>query len=274
MGTTWTARDLDLQAAGHRLRARWLLPPGSTQPDGPALVFLHEGLGSITQWRDFPAALAQAVGLPALVYDRYGYGGSQARTGPQDPDYLEVEARERLPAVLVACGITRPFLVGHSDGATIALLYAARFPERPLGLIAEAAHVDVEEAALVGIRAAVDAYRTTAFRDQLRRYHGEKVDAVFHGWSDVWLSPGFRAWTMVDRLGTLTAPLLAIQGEGDEYATPAQLDTLVRGTAGPVRALAIPGCGHAPHVQACQTVLPAMARFIAEVLGTPLLMTP
>jgi pimeloyl-ACP methyl ester carboxylesterase len=272
-GPGFTSQDFDLQAAGHRLRARRFLPPGPGREDLPTLVFLHEGLGSIAQWRAFPAALAEAVGLPALLYDRYGYGASQARTGPQDPDYLELEAQERLPAVLAACGITKPFLVGHSDGATIALLYAARFPSHPLGVIAEAAHVFVEEAALEGIRAALDAYGTTSLRDQLRRHHGEKVDAVFHGWSGVWLSPEFRPWSMVDQLGAITAPLLAIQGEEDEYATPAQLEVLVRGVAGPARGLAIP-CGHAPHLQARDAVLGAMARFVAEVLGLPLLMAP
>jgi len=259
------AQDLDVQAGGKRLRVRTLRT--GREPEGaPTLVFLHEGLGSIGQWRDFPAALARAAGLPALLYDRFGYGASEAREGPQDPRFFELEAYERLPAVLEACGVDRPFLVGHSDGGTIALLFAARFPDRPLGVIAEAAHVFVEDVALEGIARAVQAFATTPFRDQLARHHGAKVASTFHGWSDVWLAPEHRHWRMEDRLAAITVPVLAIQGEDDEYGTPAQVEAIVRGVGGPARALLLPGCGHVPHFQARDAVLGAMVAFVRETL--------
>ena len=213
MKKTLRVEELDIMAGGRRIRVQTL---GEVR-GAPALVFLHEGLGSISQWRDFPEALARAAGLPALVYDRYGYGASEAREGPQVPDFFEVEARTFLPGVLEACGVDRPFLVGHSDGGTIALLYAALFPERPLGLIAEAAHVFVEEVSLENIAKATRAFRTTPLRDKLQRHHGAKVASMFHGWSDVWLSPEHRDWRIVDRLAAIIAPVLVLQGADDGY---------------------------------------------------------
>jgi len=259
--------DSDLMAGGHRLRVRRLRL--REEPAGtPTLVFLHEGLGSIRQWRDFPQALAEELGLPTMLYDRFGYGASEAREGPQDPLYLGREART-LPEVLAGCGITRPVLVGHSDGGTIALLYAALHPEAPRAVIVEAAHVFVEDEAVRGVARAVEAYRATALREQLRRHHGDKVDSVFSGWAEVWLDPGHRAWRMEDRLKAITAPLLAIQGADDEYGTPAQVEAIVAGVAGPARSLLLPGCGHVPHFQAADRVLPAMAGFLRETLGLP-----
>ena len=261
--------DCDVTAGGRRLRVRRIGSEG-----GPTLVFLHEGLGSITQWRDFPRALAAATGLPALVYDRLGYGASEAREGPQDPAYLEVEATRRLPQVLEACGITRPILVGHSDGATIALLFAARFPDQALAVVSEAAHVFVEDVSPEGIAKALEAFETTALRRQLEKHHGAKVDAMFHGWSDVWLAPAHRDWNMLDRLGAIKAPVLAIQGEEDAYGTPAQVEVILRGVGGPARGLLLPGCGHVPHFQARERVLAAMAAFLVEFLQFPPLMAP
>ena len=259
--------DSDLVAGGHRLRIRRFRTPDETA-ETPTLVFLHEGLGSITQWRDFPRTLAAAVGLPAMLYDRFGYGASEAREGPQDPHYLAREART-LPEVLAGCGIRRPVLVGHSDGGTIALLFAAMDPEVPLAVITEAAHVFVEDEAVAGVARAAAAYRATALRDQLRRHHGDKVDSVFAGWAEVWLDPGHKAWRMEDRLKAIQAPVLAIQGADDEYGTPAQVDAIVAGVSGPAQRLLLPGCGHVPHFQATDRVLPAMAGFLLEMLDLP-----
>jgi pimeloyl-ACP methyl ester carboxylesterase len=254
-----------LLAGGLRLQARSILPPGTglTGP-GPTLVFLHEALGSITQWRHFPAALAAATGLPALVYDRAGHGKSAPRPLPVPPGYLETEAWDRLPAVLAACGIEHPFLVGHSDGATIALLYAARCPESPVGVIAEAPHVYVEDAALRGIWRTLQAYETTPLRGRLRVHHGDQVDAVFRSWSDTWLSPAFRDWSMTGHLPSVTCPVLVIQGEDDEYATADQVRSVLEGVSGSARGLLLPGCAHVPHFQAREEVLGAMARFVRE----------
>ena len=259
--------DSDLLAGGHRLRVRRYRL--RDEPAGtPTLVFLHEGLGSIRQWRDFPQALAAELGLPAMIYDRFGYGASEAREGAQDPLYLAREART-LAEVLAGCGIARPVLVGHSDGGTIALLFAALHPGAPLAVLVEAAHVFVVDEAVAGVARAAEAYRETALRDQLRRHHGDKVDSVFAGWAEIWLDPGHRAWQMLDRLGAITAPVLAIQGADDEYGTPAQIGAIVAGVSGPARSLLLPACGHVPHFQAADRVLPAMARFVRETLGLP-----
>jgi len=256
-----------IRCCGLRLQAKTILPPCTGLTGHRAtLVFLHEGLGSISQWRSFPLALVRATGLPALVYDRCGYGGSDPLARPPDPSYLETEAFERLPEVLAACGIESPILVGHSDGGTIALLHAARYPQGSLGVIAEAAHVFVEEVSLQGIWRTLHEFETTQLRERLRAHHGDKVDAVFRGWSEVWLSPAFQSWSMEELLPGIRCPVLAVQGEEDEYGTPAQVDAILQGVAGPAQALLIPGCAHVPHFQARERVLDGMARFIRETV--------
>ena len=258
----------DIRVDGRRLHAKSIHPPQAARTGSHAtLVFLHEGLGSITQWKHFPQALVRATGLPALVYDRCGYGKSEVQPHPPGPAYLEAEAWDALPQVLAACGVEAPILVGHSDGATIALLYAARFPASPLGVVSEAAHVRVEPIALQGIWRTLRAFETTNLRDRLQTHHGAKVDSVFHGWSDVWLSPEFRDWSMVHLLPQVRCPVLAIQGEQDEYGTPDQVSLITGGVDGPASALLLPHCGHVPHFQAGERVLDAMARFIGTTLA-------
>ncbi len=254
-----------LQAGGHRLRALSLTPePGRA---GPTLVLLHDALGSIGQWRDFPRALVAATDLPLLVYERCGHGGSDPLPGRRPFDYLEEEAGRVLPEVLAACAIDRPILVGHSDGATIALLYAAAFPEGARGVISEAGHVLVEKETLRGVRAAVAEYRQGDLPERLARYHGEGTAALFAAWSETWLHPDFRDWNITARLPALRVPLLALQGADDEYATRGQLETIAAGVSGPARAWLVPACRHVPHHQARTAVLAEMARFIAEVAG-------
>ncbi len=249
-----------IEACGRQLQVQRLEPPGARS--APVLVFLHEGLGSIDQWKDFPARLCAATGSPGLVYDRWGFGGSQALDGPRDPGYLHHEARESLPAVLAACGVDDPLLVGHSDGGSIALLFAAAYPDRARAIVTEAAHVFVECVTLAGIRAAARAYRDTDLRERLGRYHGPKTDLVFNGWADTWLGPGFRDWNIEAELPRIRCPALVIQGEDDEYGTPAQVEAIARGVSGPVCTWMVPRCGHVPHRQAAQAVLESMARFI------------
>lgn len=258
--------DLDLPIGNQSLCARWLLPDGRRSA-GPTLVFLHEGLGSIAQWRDFPEALVRATGLPALVYDRTGHGGSPSLPGPRTMDYLEAEAIQVLPSVLAACGLDSPILVGHSDGATIALLFAARFPDLPRAILAEAAHVFLEPVTLAGLRGAREAFQTGPLRVQLARFHGDKVDALFHGWNDTWLAPESRHWDMTPLLTDIRAPLLMIQGEDDEYGSPAQVHAVLSRVAGPAESLLIPGCGHVPHVQARERVLERAVAFLREFAG-------
>lgn len=253
----------DIETGGHRLRARRL---GVWDAATPVLVFLHEGLGSIAQWRDFPDALVRDCGLPALLYNRHGYGGSDPVRLPRPSNFLDIEAERVLPEVLAACGIERPILVGHSDGGTIALLFAAADPDRPLACVVEAAHVMLEDVTLQGVRG-VQARWTSdpVFRERLARHHGANTEAMFRGWAETWTDPDRRDWSMVDRLPSIRCPLLVIQGETDEHGTAAQVDAIVSGVSGKAEARLIPDCGHVPHHEARAAVLTQMHRFIRSI---------
>lgn len=248
-------------AGGHRLRAQWIGAPGAA-PDG-TLVFLHEGLGSIPQWKGFPEAVCQETGRRGLVYERWGFGGSEGLILPRPTNYLNIEAEQVLPEVLEACGLTRPILVGHSDGASIALLFAAAFPERAAACISMAAHVFVEDFTLAGIRDVVARWETGDLRARLARYHGDNTETVFRGWAETWLRPDFRDWTMIDRLPRVVCPVLALQGEDDEHGSATQVEAIAGGVSGPVEAALIPNCGHSPHLQAQAVVLARIAAFLA-----------
>jgi pimeloyl-ACP methyl ester carboxylesterase len=231
----------------------------------PALVFLHEGLGSIGQWRDFPLAVCAGAGLPGLVYERRGHGKSDPLDGPRSRNYLHEEALDVLPAVLDQSGISAAILIGHSDGGSMALLFAAEYPGRVLGIVTEAAHVFVEDVTLEGIRKAVALYGTTNLKTHLQKYHGEKTDGLFHAWADTWLAPSFRDWNIESCLPRVRCPLLVIQGRDDEYGTPAQVEAIVKQAGGPARPLIIPNCGHIPHHQAKEQVLAAVVPFVSAV---------
>lgn len=246
----------------HRLEYRWF---GARALQGPVLVFLHEALGSAGLWRDFPAELAGATGLPALAYSRRGFGGSDPRSLPLPTNYLDIEADRALPGILAALGVRHPILVGHSDGATIALMHAGSAAgQAVLGVVAEAPHVFVEEETLAGIRGALPIYRG-GLRERLRRHHGDQTDAVFHGWHDTWQTPEFRGWNCLDRLPRITCPTLVIQGEGDEYGTWKQLHAIAGAAQGPVETMMLPDCGHSPHRDRRDVVLAAMARFVRDL---------
>ncbi len=260
------------RAAGRRLHAERLTPPQAAV--GPTLVFLHEGLGSIGQWGSFPAQLCALTGLPGLVYERWGYGRSEGLTGPRPDDYLQQEAQNSLPEALAACGIVDPpILFGHSDGASIALLFAAFHPDQTQAVISEAAHVFVEEVCLAGIRMARTTYEQGDLQTGLRRHHGDNTEWMFRGWSEVWLQPGRRDWNMMAELSAIACPTLIIQGQDDEYGTRAQVDAIANGVAGPTEILWLPGCGHSPHHQAREAVLGVTGRFIngscAKLCVTP-----
>jgi pimeloyl-ACP methyl ester carboxylesterase len=255
----------DLHAAGHRLQVERLTPSHDAAAS-PTLVFLHEGLGSISQWGAFPTQLCAQTGLPGLVYDRWGYGRSEALTGSRPDDYLHWEAENSLPEVLAVSGIIEPpILFGHSDGGSIALLFAAAYPEQAHAVISEAAHVFIEEICLAGIRRAGDAYAQGAWRAGLHRHHGDSVDLIFRGWHDTWLRPSRRHWNIEAVLGQVLCPTLIIQGEDDEYGSRAQVDAIAAGVAGPTEILWLPGCGHAPHHQSREAVLDIAANFINGV---------
>lgn len=241
---------------GRKLHAARIDGPGV-----PPLVFLHEGLGSIAQWRDFPAALCAAANRPGIVYERFGHGRSSPPGALRTPSYLHAEAAT-LVAVLDALSVPKADLVGHSDGGSIALLAGARTPSRFGRIVTIAAHVMVEEVTLAGIRAAQLTYAGTDLRARLMRYHGEGTDALFRAWADTWLSAPFRAWNIEAELRTLTAPVLSVQGEADEYGTIDQLARIKAAVGGPCATWAVPKASHHPHLQARAEVLDRLAAFL------------
>ena len=244
--------------AGHSLEYEWL---GGAAPGAPTLVFLHEGLGSIRQWRDFPQRVAEAAACRALVYSRYGYGRSdvlaEARVGA---DFMHREALEALPELVAKLGLERPLLVGHSDGASIALIHAgAGHPVRAVAVMAP--HVFVEPVCVDSIRKASAAFESGDLAQRLGKYHRD-ARKTFRLWSDAWLDPAFLDWNIEACLPAIACPVLAIQGEDDEYGTMAQLEAIRRGVRGPCELLKLPACGHAPWRDQPQAVLDALVRFI------------
>lgn len=250
-------------------------PPGAPAGRTP-LVFLHEGLGSVAMWRDWPASLCAATGRAGIVYSRQGYGRSSPvpdvrgvprqlpggrRAGRLQPDYMHREALDVLPALLARLGVARPVLVGHSDGATIALIHAAHHPVT--ACVALAPHLMVEDISVQSIDAARRAYQSTPLRERLARYHDD-VDVAFWQWNDVWLSPDFRAFDIRAECRAIRAPLLAIQGLDDEYGSMAQLDELAR-AAPQAQLLKLPGCGHSPQRDQPQAVNQAIAELLRQL---------
>lgn len=219
--------------------------PG-TRPGAPVLVFLHEGLGSARLWRDFPSVLARRTGCGALVYSRYGNGFSSPLREPRTSRYMHDEALAALPQLLRVLGIGETILVGHSDGASIALIFAAAYPAAVRGLVLEAPHVFVEELSVRSIAAIKVPFETGALRRRMERHHAD-AERTFSGWNDIWLSPQFRRWNVEAEVARVRAPVLAIQGAGDEYGTLAQLDAVAALAGSSVDRLVLAGCGHAPH---------------------------
>ena len=234
----WRSRPL-------RLELQWVGVPSSPSSSSTPLVFLHEGLGSLAMWKDFPQRLCEAAGMRGIVFSRYGYGRSTPRpTGERWPvTFMHEQAFEVLPALFARLDIERPWLFGHSDGGSIALLHASRFPVA--GVVSVAAHVFTEEMGLRSIAAARTAYETTDWRARLARYHAD-VDSAFFGWNDIWLNPAFRDWNIEAALPAIDAPVLVVQGEDDEYGTMAQVQAIARGVKRST-VLALPACGHSPH---------------------------
>ncbi|GAB3830472.1 alpha/beta fold hydrolase [Hymenobacter jeollabukensis] len=263
----FTVTETDVLLDGYALRVQRLLPPDVAATPRPTLVFLHDSLGCIRLWRDFPARLAAATGCPALVYDRRGYGQSAPFDGPaRHNDYLADEALV-LRQLLDACGIARAILFGHSDGGSIALLAAARYPARVAAVLTEGAHVFVEDLTLAGIRAAQQQYYGTNLPERLARYHGSKTDAVFHAWADTWLRPAFRSWNIEAELPRIQCPVLVLQGEADEYGTVAQVEAIARQVSGPAEAVLLPGAAHSPHKEAPNETLRLATDFVRRVLS-------
>ncbi len=245
---------------GRSLEYHWLEPD---RPDAPTLVFLHEALGSVSQWRDFPARLTARLGAQALIYSRSGHGRSRPLAGPRGDDYLHIEALTVLPALLAHFEIRAPILFGHSDGASIALIHAAAAAVPVHALVLEASHAFVEEITLQGIRAAVADWETTTLASKLARYH-DHAPSLFRAWQETWLSDQFRAWTIEPLLPKITCPVLVIQGENDQYGTPEQVSAILRGVTGPAEGHLLPNCGHSPHREQPERVMKLSESFLSR----------
>lgn len=228
------------------------------------LVFLHEGLGSIALWRDFPAGLAERTGCGAIVYSRYGNGFSAPLAEARTPRYMHDEALLVLPALLAALGIDDAVLVGHSDGASIALIYAGERPAALRALVLEAPHLFVEDLSVRSIASIKGEFETTALPERMARYHAD-ARRTFYGWNDIWLSPQFRDWNIEDAVARVQAPLLAIQGADDEYGTLAQLNVLAERAPAPVDRIVLACCGHAPHRDRSVFVEEAVTAWLAPL---------
>ena len=227
----------------------------------PPLVFLHEGLGCAALWRGFPGRLCAETGRSVLVYSRAGYGLSTVRADPYDVDYMHVEALDVLPLVLEAFKVRQPILIGHSDGASIALIQAALGVIPVSGLILESPHVVVEAESIAGIQKAKQIYETTDLRKRLKRHH-RNADRTFWQWNDIWLDPRFRDWDIRGILERIECPVLAIQGLDDEYGTLRQIDEIEARVNTEFGRLVLPNCGHTPHRDQEEQVFLAMRSFV------------
>ncbi len=255
-----------LELAGMKLEYRWIPPSAARRP---ALVFLHEGLGCVRIWRDFPDRVAAATGCGAFVYSRAGYGRSSPVPWPRPLRYTHDEGLVVLPRLLEALGLERVITVGHSDGASIALIHAgaADAGGRLCGVVAEAPHVLCEEISVASIRQARQAYLQGDLRARLARLHGDNVDCAFWGWNSAWLDPEFMRWNIEEYLPGVRVPVLVVQGRDDEYGTAAQYQRIEAGCGAPVRVEVLEACGHAPHRDQPERTLAAMVEFIEERAG-------
>jgi len=252
--------------AGKQIEMVW---HGPSPDKAPTLIFLHEGLGCAAMWRDFPARLAQATGCGALVYSRWGYGGSDPCALPRPIHFMHDEALKTLPQLIAATGIRKCILIGHSDGGSIAIIYAggAGAAAAPLlGVITEAAHLFCEEKTVRSIEKTSGMFRQGDFRRKLAAYHGDNVDVAFWGWNRVWLHPDFMTWNIEEYLPGIRVPMLAIQGVSDEYGSLAQVEAMVNGSGGDVETALLEDCGHNPHRDQLELSLRAMTDFVFRVM--------
>ncbi|WP_426477646.1 alpha/beta fold hydrolase [Chryseobacterium sp. CBSDS_008] len=230
----------------------------------PTIVFLHDSLGSVQLWRDFPAKLSKATQCNILTYDRLGYGKSYPMLTHERPvNYMELEA-DLLNDVLTEMKIDNAILFGHSDGGTVALITAAKYPERVEAVICEAGHIFVEEVTLKGVYDAWEAYKTTNLPERLQKYHGDKVEMLFKAWTETWTRDDYRTWNIEYLLKDITAPLLFIQGEADEYGTLDQVEKTITQVSGSAEKYIIPGIGHTPHKESPELVLEKATEFIGK----------
>jgi pimeloyl-ACP methyl ester carboxylesterase len=267
--TEHTAQTIDIVVRGqsYAIEYAWV---GSDAPDAQLLVFLHEGLGSVAMWRDFPEQLCQQGGFAGLVFSRSGYGQSTARRNDETwpMDQLRIQAHEHLPALFAALSINtavrEPWLFGHSDGGTIALLYAAQFPNDVAGIIVLAPHIVIEQLSLDSIASAKTSYETTVLKERLGKFHAN-VDSAFYGWNDMWLNPAFTVCDTHAVLPCISCPVLAIQGVDDVYGTMAQIDG-IKSAVVHTQLLKLAHCGHSPHRDQAASVTQAVTQFVQGFL--------
>jgi pimeloyl-ACP methyl ester carboxylesterase len=252
-----------LTAGGHRLEYRIVEPLGARTRDRTMIVLLHEGLGSVAMWKDFPDAVAASTGHPVLVYSRHGYGQSAQLTQPRRVDYMHFEATTVLPELLSQLEVCDPLLIGHSDGASIAIIHAGS-GNAVSGLILMAPHVFVEQISIDAIAEAKRAFETTGLAGKLARYH-KHPESMFRGWNDIWLHAEFRDWNIESFLPAIHSPLVVIQGENDPYGTLAQVDAIERSAGGAVKKLVFPDCGHSPHIDCREKTLDVITDFVRRL---------
>lgn len=265
MAVDFVELDLPGARAPVRIEHHWI---ARERTQAPLMVFLHEGLGSVAMWRDFPQRLCDALGCRGLVYSRPGYGRSTPRAQGENwgPDFMHRQAYVVLPTLLQALGVDTaldaPWLFGHSDGGTISLLHAARFPDRVAGAIVLAPHILVEDISVASIEQAQQAYLSTDLRQRLARYHDDP-DSAFWGWNRIWLDPAFRAWNILGELAAIRCPVLAVQGLDDEYGTLAQIRGIAK-RAPQTQLLELAACGHSPHKDQPDTLIGAVLGFFTS----------
>ena len=237
-----------------------------TSKDKPAIVFLHDSLGCVALWRDFPKKVSEATGCNVLVYDRLGYGKSDPMaTFERQSDYLEIEA-DFLMELLAVMQLSNVILLGHSDGGSIALITAAKYSSVVNGVICEAAHIFVEDVTLDGIVEAIHSYETTNLAQRLEKYHGDKVDMLFKAWTKTWTSAGFKHWNIEHFLKDIMCPLLFIQGEKDEFGSMLQVKETIRQVSGYAQSFIVPNTGHTPHKEAPEITFDAVSTFVKTLL--------
>ena len=258
--------DDKVMVDGVALECRWHGPA----PDvSPTIVLLHEGLGCVALWRDFPERLAERTGCGVFVYSRAGYGASDPVELPRPISYMQDDAVQVVPKLLDAIGFRRGVLLGHSDGASIAAIYAGSIEDhRVRGLILLAPHFFTEEEGLASIRAAGNAYETGDLKPRLARYHGDNVECAFRGWNGAWLDPGFEDWNILDSVAHIRVPILIVQGRQDEYGTLDQLDAAKEQAYCPVDTLMLEDCGHSPHLDQGEATLSGVTDFIKQLMVT------
>lgn len=250
-----------VEACGKRLKV--LLYPGETLEE--PLVLLHEGLGAVSMWRDFPQQLVKATGRSVWAWDRWGYGESSPLLSKEaDQGYLDYEAKEMLPATLDALGIERAHFFGHSDGGTIALLFASVYGHRVASIVAQACHLYVDELTIHGIQMARNAYDKGTLKGKLLKHHGENTDLCFNRWANTWLSAEHLSWNISKEVEAVTAPVLAIQGDFDQYGTWGQVEAILSHVKGAV-SYKVEGCRHMPHLEKEAEVVSVISKFLRSI---------